>query len=510
MAAILLATINARYIHASLGLRWLCANLGELQPEAELLEFTLDDQAADIAEAILAREPRIVGLAVYIWNAVESQRLVHLLKQIAPDLLIVLGGPEVSHLPMRVDFSQADYIIQGEGELSFARLCQELLAGQRPDERIIAATTPELGQLHLPYQLYSDHDIAHRLIYVEASRGCPFGCEFCLSSLDKRVRSFDLAVFLSALEELWQRGARTFKFVDRSFNISERSTLAILDFFLAKKPPFHAHFEVVPDHFPLTVQQRLQGFPPGSLQLEIGIQTLQPDVALAIGRRLRMDAIRDNLQFLANETSAHLHLDLIIGLPGESVEDFGAGLNQLMGWCQGEIQLGILKKLSGTALNRHDTEHGMVYSSLPPYELLQNKHISFAQMQELKRMARYWDLVYNSGNFRSTAPLLWLDGNVFRGFFAFSSWLFGQTRATWKIALPRLAELLFQYLVREKGEKAEEIANRLAQDILTVKGRVLPPLIREQVTCMPDQAHDLSRPLSRRQDRHQERTDKIR
>ena len=125
---------------------------------------------------------------------------------LAPDLLIVLGGPEVSHLPLRVDFSQADYLIQGEGELSFARLCRELLAGRRPGERVIPANTPELSQLHQPYQLYSDTDIAHRLIYVEASRGCPFGCEFCLSSLDKRVRSFDTDVFLAALEELWQRG----------------------------------------------------------------------------------------------------------------------------------------------------------------------------------------------------------------------------------------------------------------------------------------------------------------
>ncbi|MDO5675654.1 MAG: DUF4080 domain-containing protein [bacterium] len=504
MTTILLATINARYIHASLGLRWLCANLGELQPEAKLLEFTLDDQAADMAEAILAQQPRILGLGVYIWNALQTQGLVNLLKQIAPDLLIVLGGPEVSHLPLRVDFSQADYLIQGEGELSFARLCRELLAGRRPGEKIITAATPELSQVQLPYQLYSDHDIAHRLIYVEASRGCPFGCEFCLSSLDKRVRSFDLAAFLAALEDLWQRGARTFKFVDRSFNISISNTLAILDFFLVKEPPFHVHFEVVPDHFPQAVQERLQRFPAGSLQLEIGIQTLQPNVAAAIGRRLQLDKIRHNLQFLAKETGAHLHLDLIIGLPGESVEKFGAGLNRLMSWCRGEIQLGILKKLSGTVLNRHDAEHGMVYSSLPPYELLQNDCIPFAHMQALKRMARYWDLVYNSGNFRSTAPLLWPDGDVFRGFSAFSCRLFDQTRATWKIALPRLAELLYHYLVTEKGADPSTVANHLARDILTVKGRVLPPAILAQVTRMPEQAHSLSRPLSRRQDRHAE------
>ncbi len=503
MATILLCTINARYIHASLGLRWLWANLGDLEAEAALLEFTLDDQPADMAEAILAQEPRVLGMGVYIWNALHIQRLVILLKQLVPELVIVLGGPEVSHLPMRVDFSAADYIIQGEGELAFAALCADIVAGRRPDQRIVRAATPELSALKRPYSLYSDADLAHRLIYVEASRGCPFGCEFCLSSLDKRVRIFDSTLFLAALEALWQRGARTFKFVDRSFNLSQESTLAILDFFLAKEPPFHAHFEVVPEYFPQAVKERLRRFPPGTLQLEIGIQTLQPTVASAIGRRMDLGKIQENLSFLATATTAHLHLDLIIGLPGESVEAFSGNLNRLAGLCQGEIQLGILKKLSGTAINRHDREHGMVYSSLPPYELLKNTLIPFSRMQELKRMARYWDLVYNSGNFRSTAPLLWPNGDVFHGFFAFSCWLYRQTRATWKIALPRLTELLYRYLVEEQGEHPEKVANLLAADILTVKGRVLPELIRAHVTCLPGQQHSLDRPLSRRQDRHE-------
>lgn len=503
MAAILLCTINARYIHASLGLRSLHANLGTLRSEAALLEFCLDDQPADMAEAILAHGPRLVGLGVYIWNALQSQRLLGLLKQIAPELIVVLGGPEVSHMPMRVDFSQADYIIQGEGEEALARLCAALFAGRPPKQRILAASPPELGALQLPYHLYSATDIAHRLVYVEASRGCPFGCEFCLSSIDKRMRTFALPALFAALDALWQRGARTFKFVDRSFNLSAGNTSAILDFFLAREPPFHVHFEVVPEYFPQEVQERLRRFPPGCLQLEIGIQTLQAEVAAAIGRRIDVARIRDNLHFLATQTAAHLHLDLIIGLPGESVEEFAAGLNQLVALCQGEIQLGILKKLSGTAIDRHDQSHGMRYSPWPPYELLQNDLLPFSRLQELKRMARYWDLIYNSGNFRTSAPLLWPDGDVFHGFFAFSRWLFAQTRATWKIALPRLAELFFHYLVGRRGAAPQEVADRLARDLLTVKGRVLPPAIREWVRDMPERQYVL-RPLSRRQDRHRE------
>ncbi len=504
MATILLTTINARYIHASLGLRCLQANLGELRAQSVIMEFSLEDRPEDMVERLLAEKPSIIGLGIYIWNAAQSATLIQLLKMLAPQVPVIIGGPEASHRPWRVNLSPADYCISGEGELAFYALCTELLRGRQPEKRFITAQAPELHHLQLPYDFYSKEDLAHRLCYVEASRGCPFGCEFCLSSLDKRVRHVPGDHFLTALESLWQRGARTFKFVDRSFNTAEHQALAILDFFLAKEPPYHAHFEVIPEHFSAAMKERLCAFPPGTLQLEIGIQTLQPNVAAAIGRRLHLEKIRHNLRFLAHETSAHLHLDLIIGLPGESAEDFGAGLNQLMSWCQGEIQLGILKKLSGTALNRHDAGHGMVYSSHPPYELLQNGRIPFAQMQELKRMARYWDLVYNSGNFRSTAPMLWPDGDAFRGFFAFSRWLFAKTRATWKIALPRLAELLYRYLVTEQAADPAVIANRLAQDILTVKGRVLPPAILKHVTCMPVQAHDLSRPLSRRQDRHAE------
>lgn len=505
MPAIVLATINARYIHASLGLRWLKANLAGLAAETQILEFTLEDRAADMAEAILAAGPRIVGLGVYIWNARQSRELVVLLKQVAPELVVVLGGPEVSHEPFRVDFGAADYIVQGEGELAFAALSRDVLAGRKRAERIIAARGPEPAALALPYDLYTDTDIAHRVLYIEASRGCPFGCEFCLSSLDRRLRFFKTATMLAELEKLWRRGARTFKFVDRSFNCSAHMALAILDFFLDKTPPFHAHFEVVPDHFPAAIRERLRRFPAGCLQLEIGIQTLKAGVAAAIGRRLDMEKIRENLRFLTQETAAHLHLDLIMGLPGESALDFGDNLDQLMLWSAGqaEIQLGILKKLSGTAITRHDERFGMVYSPEPPYELLQNHQIPFAAMQELGRMARFWDLVVNSGNFRRTAPLLWQDGRVFTGFSAFARWLFAETRATWKIALPRLAELLFQYLVRERACEPARCANLLAADILTVKGRVLPAAIQAHVTLVPVLHHRPARPLAKRQHRRQ-------
>jgi len=502
MPKIVLTTINARYIHTSLGLRWLFANLGELQVQAGIQEYCLTDQVGEMAEKILSSAPVIVGIGVYIWNATEVRQLVGILKQVAPQTKIVLGGPEVSHLPLRVDLSRADYLIQGEGEHAFRNLCAALLAGSPPAERIIPAGAVEVETLAMPYRFYTDEDLAHRLLYVEAARGCPFTCEFCLSSIDKRVRPFAIDRFLAELETLWQRGARTFKFVDRTFNSNPAAAGRILDFFLAKEPPFHAHFEVIPDHFPENIKERLQRFPTGTLQLEVGIQTLDPATAANISRRLDFGRIRGNLAFLEQQTTAHLHVDLIVGLPGESIEQFGQNLNTLATLTRGEIQIGILKKLSGTAISRHDQQFGMIYSPDPPYEILQNDLISFPWMQEMKRLARFWDLVHNSGNFRRTSALLWPDGDVFHGFLDFSRWLYGETRATWQIGLPRLAELLFRYLVEETGREKNEVADSLAADILVIKGRVLPLAIREHVTRMPVERHALGDKLTKRQSRH--------
>lgn len=504
MPNIVLTTINARYIHASLGLRWLYANLGALQPQGIVQEYTLTDQIADMAEQILAAQPQVIGIGVYIWNVAQVRQLVGVLKRVAPEVLVVLGGPEVSHLPLRVDLSEADYLIQGEGEVAFAALCREILAGQRPAERIIPAEAVAVEPLASPYPFYTEEDLAHRLIYVEAARGCPFRCEFCLSSIDPKVRPFAIDWFLGEMETLWQRGARTFKFVDRTFNSNPATAARILDYFLAKTPPFHVHFEVIPDHFPEALKERLTRFPAGTLQLEVGIQTLESQTAANISRRLKFDRIRENLAFLERDTTAHLHVDLIVGLPGESIAQFGRNLNTLMSLAQGEIQIGILKKLSGTAINRHDRVYGMVYSPDPPYEILQNDLIRFAEMQAMKRLARFWDLVYNSGNFRRTAPLLWPDGDVFAGFAAFSRWLYGHTRATWQIGLPRLSELLFGYLVEEQGMGKSEVADSLAADILVIKGRVLPKVVQEHVSHLPEERRSIGDSLTRRQSRHRE------
>jgi hypothetical protein len=421
----------------------------------------------------------------------------------------VLGGPEVSHETGAQEIVRlADHTITGEGDLTFATLCRELLAGGRPAGKIIAAPLPGLADIRLPYDEYTEADIAHRLIYVEASRGCPFECEFCLSSLDIPVRQFPLEPFLAALDRLMSRGVRHFKFVDRTFNLNLKVSRGILEFFLARLTPgLFLHFELIPDRLPPALRELIGRFPAGSLQFEVGIQTFNPEVAGRISRRQDYVQLDENLRFLREGTGVHVHADLIAGLPGETGESFGAGFDRLVALRPQEIQVGILKRLRGTPIARHDAEWGMIYSPQPPYEILQNRLIDFATMQRLRRFARYWDLIGNSGNFAATLPLFWVGGaSPFGEFLRFSDWFHAREGRRHGIALARLQETVFAFLVEERRRPAVEVAAALAADGRRAGHGELPPSLRGFVPAETTAAAGVtpvrSAAQARRQARH--------
>lgn len=469
MPDILLTTINARYRHASLGLRCLLANLGDLEARAELVEFVVGSRTEDLVERLLARQPRIVAIGVYIWNVNECTRLVAQLKRVAPEVIVVLGGPEVSHeIDAQRICALADHVIAGPGEGAFAALCRTLIDGSATPPKLIRATPARPDTLELPYRLYSDRDIRDRLLYIEASRGCPFKCEFCLSSLDRSAEPFDLERLLGELARLYARGARQFKFVDRTFNLKIASSLRILDFLLeriadAPEDPVFAHFELVPDHLPERLRESIRRFPPGTLQLEIGIQTWNPEVQTLISRRQDDRKAAENLAWLARESNAHLHVDLIAGLPAEDFDGFGAGFDKLVGLGPHEIQVGILKRLRGAPIARHTAAFGLRFNPDPPYNVLATDRIPFAQMQRLSRFARYWDLIGNSGRFPRTLPLLLAD-RPFARFVALSDWLHARTGATHRIAAERQYELVRQWLIECGGEDVARIDDAIVQD----------------------------------------------
>jgi len=466
--SILLTTLNARYTHASLGLRYLLANMGPLQDQTRIQEFVTGAKTADLVERILAHAPRIVGFGVYIWNVEETTRLVAMLKRVAPAVKIILGGPEVSHETGEQEIvGLADYVVTGWGDVTFPKLCGEILNGPKPLMKIHAGVQPPMDAIALPYALYNDDDIANRTLYVEASRGCPFKCEFCLSSLDKTAWPFPLDAFLAEMEAMYVRGARLFKFVDRTFNLNVKTSLRIMDFFLDKiaqypDDPIYAHFELVPDHLPDALKDTIAKFPAGALQFEIGIQSFNPEVQALVSRRQNNEKAAENIRWLTQHATAHLHVDLIAGLPGEDVASFARGFDQLVGLGAEEIQFGILKRLRGTPIIRHTEAFGMVYDPYPPYTVLATDKIDFATMQRLVRFARYWDLVANSGRFANTTPVL-LGEAPFDNFMAFSDWIYTRTDATHRIALDRLAKLVAEYL-QVRGMAAHEAASLLASD----------------------------------------------
>jgi len=359
-------------------------------------------------------------------------------------------------------------------------------AGQPPAQKIIPAPLPDLEKIALPYDEYTADDIAHRLIYVEASRGCPFECEFCLSSLDIPVRQFPLEPFLAALDRLLARGVRHFKFVDRTFNLNLAVSRRILEFFLARlRPGLFLHFEMIPDRLPAELRELIGRFPPGSLQLEVGVQTFNPTVAAAISRRQDYTRLEENFRFLRAQTGVHLHADLIVGLPGETVESFAAGFDRLVGLRPQEIQVGLLKRLRGTPISRHDAEWGMRYSPLPPYEILHNQLIDFAAMQRLRRFARYWDLIGNSGNFVETTPRVWVGGgSPFAGFLRLSEWLYEREGKQHGIPLPRLMEQVFTYLTTERGQPPRDVAETLWRDFQRGERAELPPFLRPHLPAV--------------------------
>jgi len=462
VASIVLSTINAKWIHPSLALRLLQANLPPRgSNDCAILEFALRQPLAEKTAAILAEAPGILALSVSVWNHEATLELLRALEAAwakAPEPsaarpVIVLGGPEVTGLvdALRVNpqdepelFRHADFVISGEGEAVFAGLCRAILgdpavpmAAEIPAAKMlygkyIEARPVDPAAIEGAYDLYTREDLRQKLIYVESSRGCPYSCAFCQSAVKhgqeiseggechsaavKPVREFPLEKFLDRLEKLLQRGIEssagkttTVKFLDRSFNVNIPRALAILEFCLARTGnKFQFHFEMVPAIFPPELRTMLARFPPGSIRLEIGIQSFNPQTCAVIHRSSNPENELEVLRFLREKTNAIIHADLIAGLPGEDISSFGRGFDRLWAALNGngdnggnaapfEIQLGILKCLPGTPIHAmaESGAFAVKYNQHPPYEVIETDCLSAADMEKIKNFARFWELIVN-------------------------------------------------------------------------------------------------------------------
>ncbi len=408
MTSILLVAINARYSHSSHASRLLIANLDPaLRPHTRLLEFDLSAHPLQIAAEIVAAQAEIVGFTLYLWNTKTVRETLQILRCVAPETTIVLGGPEIVPGCQPHWEGLATSLILGEGEIAFNSLCRQLLADQ-PLPYWIEAPPPDLATLNPPYPLYSNHDLQRRVVHVETTRGCPHHCLYC-TSCNTGLRRFPLSPIRSSFRDLLQRGLRKFRFLDRTFNADEAHACAILDIFLENPHKnLTLHLELSPVNFGQPLRQRLQAFPRGQLHLELGVQTLNPAVAHAIGRHEDRQDVIHALHFLTDHTGADLHVDLIFGLPGENLDSFASGFDLLVRLNPGAIQVNLLKVLPGTPLSRLK---GIVnrHNPNPPYEVLHTDSLSFTQLMRLQRFAHVWDRLHNRGRFTDILTPLWQD-----------------------------------------------------------------------------------------------------
>lgn len=493
MPDILLVACNARYSHVAFALKTLRANLPvNLHSRSQILEFTIQNDTTEAAAAILELNPKIIALSVYLWSIDFMRTLTEIIAQTRPDIPIIIGGPEIASPESRQNdnlFKFANTILIGEGERAFAAVCLSLLgdknnlANNYPeyitlvDKKIIYAPKPDIQTLKLPYDEYTDEDLKHRILYVETGRGCPYRCAFCLSSGDKPLRNFDLDRLFDAFTKLLQRGARSFKFLDRTLNASLDRALKILNFFLPYKDQIVLHFEMVPHEIPDALIHAMALYPPGAIQIEFGVQTLTPHVAKNISRILNADRLLFNLKRLRSETKVHIHADLIAGLPGESFNEFALGFERLKNSGVQEIQLGILKRLKGSPLDQQAENFQLVFSQNPPYEILQTPHMDFLQLTQFKRFARYYDVLVNNANFAESVHLI-CQNHFYNDFDKLALWIYQQTQSTQGISQTRWVKLLFEYMTQIIHINPNVAALSLIHDYLRSRKEDIPPLLK--------------------------------
>lgn len=464
MADLVLATFTAKYIHPSLGLRCLRANLGPLRSRSELVEFDLAVDPLDAAEALLARRPRVVALGAHVWNVDLVRRTTELISLMAPGVHLVTGGPELDGTnpdaagPSRV-------AVVGEADLSLPGLVEGLLAGEEP-ERLVASPLPDPAHLALPYDEYSDDDLRLRLTYVETTRGCPGHCTFCCSAASPGVRPFPLDPVLAALDRLMVRGARRLKFVDRSFDADEDRAVAVLDH-LAPRLGGDAtvHLELRPRLPGEALRRRLSSFPPGQLHLEVGVQSLDDEVARGVGRPQAREEILPALDFFLRGTGADVHLDLVVGLPGDDLARLRRSVDGLLTLRPGALQINMLKILPGTSLRRSAPRLGLVHAPRAPYQILSTPGFDRETLTRLRHVARLVEILHNRGGFAETFPLL-LRGapSPLDALLRLADWFHRRLGRTHAVALTTLVATLRDYLADELGLPEDTVRETLARD----------------------------------------------
>ncbi|MBR1494598.1 MAG: DUF4080 domain-containing protein [Acidaminococcaceae bacterium] len=497
--------INSKYVHTALGVRYVAEYCRMRGYSAHFLEATVNEPILSVLTCITEQIEKyqgdsdhliLIGLDVHIWNRNFVFDLGNLLRKVMPEALLLLGGPEVMFHPQKAltDASFADFIVCGEGEEVVASFLHSLSEIEKEKlqcinnvrkhffERrkikakkelipyglayidaagdVIAPKEPlvlkDLDRLPFPYPDLEQVVAGHKIVYYEASRGCPFHCAYCLSGVSHSVRRRKMALVLADMERFVRAGASLVKFVDRTYNLDESFYLPIMEYLAKADTNATFHFEIKADILSSAVIDFLKTVPKGRFQLEIGVQSTNPQVLQAIGRKDDWKKLRENVSELLQAGNIHIHMDLIAGLPLEDLKSFARSFDDVFELHPHALQLGFLKVLPGTVMEQSAKQHKMVYMAQPPYEILATKYVSYKEIRFLKILEEVFDATANSGRFSFSLTYLIKNsggGSAFAFFAMLTEWY----RENGKVGLGHNGIETARLLIEFVEEKCQDI-----------------------------------------------------
>ena len=495
-----LAAVNAKYIHSNLAVYCLKAYAKQQGEEVTLREYTINQNPEEILKGLYLEQPDFLALSCYIWNISMVKEIAVELHKILPDLPIWVGGPEVSYDAGRflMENTWASGVMRGEGEQTFTELLQ-MMQGKKSREEILGISfrkkdgeichnpdrpTMDLSKVPFPYEDMTVFE--NRIIYYESSRGCPFSCSYCLSSIDKRLRFRDLSLVLQELQFFLDKKVPQVKFVDRTFNCSHAHAKAIWKYLIAHDNGVtNFHFEVAADLLDEEEIALISTMRPGLIQLEIGVQSTNPQTIEEIHRKMDFARVSDVVTRIRSVHNIHQHLDLIAGLPYEDIQSFQRSFNMVYALQPDQLQLGFLKVLKGSYMYHRAADYGCVYTDREPYEVLYTRWLNFSDVLRLKRVEEMVEVYYNSAQFVHTLPVC-LES--FPDAFTFFDRLgeFYEKKGYFGIAHTRIRryEILLEFMEKQPGHTCTMDAYR--------EWMLLDLYLRENMKTRPAWGRDLT------------------
>jgi radical SAM superfamily enzyme YgiQ (UPF0313 family) len=508
-----ICVLNSKYIHSSLAPWCLLAGVNaycENGISAEVIEGTINEKIEQVAERVIAQSPQVIGFSCYIWNIAATKQLIRLVKSELPDTVIILGGPEVSYNAEEVlrEEPMVQYVISGEGEKPFALLLNAIRHGEtaqdipgvcyRSGGQIIVAP-PYITEEEPPSpytQAYFDA-LKGRIAYLETSRGCPFGCAFCLSGRCGSARFFNLERSKKELLLLANSGTQTVKLVDRTFNANRKRAIELYRFIIenygeAIPKGVCFHFEIAGDLLDEETIDLLATAPVGAMQLEIGLQSFNSKTLAAINRKTNVERLKQNIERVVANANMHIHIDLIAGLPYEDLNSFAESFNIAYALKPNMLQLGFLKLLYGAPMREKPEEFPCSYSQNPPYEVTQTPWLSPEELLRLHHTEDALERLSNSGRFRRTLEYLLKQSGqtpfaLFSGFGEYAA-----VKGTEKIPLDGYTALVFEYFSVQKGIDKVVLRDMMACDRLSTNSSgKLPNVLRIRDTALKSAVNEL-------------------